>query len=109
MAEWTRLRQATARQAWKRGPAEPFTGWRWNGVEWNRLELAKSGPNPSDVSLEVASGDSSAVKGSQGSRWRIPASVGIILAMETVPTARKWNNISCVPVATMLFIMRSMR
>ena len=23
---------------------ECFTGWRWNGAEWNRLELAKSGP-----------------------------------------------------------------
>jgi len=29
---------------WKRGPVERFTGWRWNGAERNRLELAKSGP-----------------------------------------------------------------
>jgi hypothetical protein len=28
----------------KRGPVERFTGRRWNGAEWNRLELAKSGP-----------------------------------------------------------------
>jgi len=39
---------------------------RWNGAEWNRLELAKSGPSPADVSLEAASGDSSAVQGWQG-------------------------------------------
>ena len=39
---------------------ERFTGWRWNGAEWNRLELAKSGRSPADVSLEAASGDSSA-------------------------------------------------
>ena len=26
---------------------EQFTGWRWNGAAWNRLELAKSGPFPS--------------------------------------------------------------
>jgi len=42
---------------WKRGPVERFTGWRWNGAEWNRLELAKSGPKPVDVSVEAASGD----------------------------------------------------
>ena len=46
---------------WKRGPVERFTGRRRNGAEWNRLELAKSGPCPADVSLEAASGDSSAV------------------------------------------------
>ena len=45
---------------------ERFTGWRWNGAEWNRLELAKSGPSPADLSLEAASGDSSAVQGSRG-------------------------------------------
>ena len=28
---------------------------RWNGAEWNRLELAKSGPSAADVSLEAAS------------------------------------------------------
>ena len=44
---------------------ERFTGWRWNGAEWNRLELVKSGPSPADVSLEAASGDSSAFEG-----WR---------------------------------------
>jgi hypothetical protein len=37
-----------------------FTGRRWNGAERNRLELAKSGPSPADVSLEAASADSSA-------------------------------------------------
>jgi hypothetical protein len=26
---------------------ERFTGWRWNGAAWNRLESAKSGPFPS--------------------------------------------------------------
>ena len=26
---------------------ERFTGRRWNGAEWNRLELAKSGPSAS--------------------------------------------------------------
>jgi hypothetical protein len=36
---------------------------RWNGAEWNRLELAKSGPSPADVSLEASSGDSSAAGG----------------------------------------------
>ena len=51
---------------WKRGPVERFTGWRWNGAEWNRLELAKSGPSPADVSLKAAFGDSSAVQGSRG-------------------------------------------
>jgi hypothetical protein len=45
---------------------ERFTGRRWNGAEWNRLESAKSGPSPADVSLEAASGDSSAVGGSRG-------------------------------------------
>jgi hypothetical protein len=72
---------------WKRGPVEWFTGRRWNGAEWNRLELAKSGPNPADVSLKAAFCDSSAVQGLWGSRCRIPASVGIILAMETVSTS----------------------
>ena len=42
---------------------EWFTGRRWNGAEWNRLELAKSGPPPADVSVEAASGDSSAGMG----------------------------------------------
>ena len=51
---------------WKRGLAERFTGWRWNGAEWNRLELAKSGPPPADVSVETASSDSSVVLGSGG-------------------------------------------
>jgi hypothetical protein len=45
---------------------EWFTGRRWNGAEWNRLESAKSGPNPADVSLKAAFGDSSAAKGSLG-------------------------------------------
>jgi hypothetical protein len=51
---------------WKRGPVESFTGWRWNGAEWNRLELAKSGPSPADVSVESDSGDSSALQGLRG-------------------------------------------
>jgi hypothetical protein len=51
---------------WQRGPVERFTGWRWNGAECNRLELAKSGPSPADVSLEAASGNSSAGKGLRG-------------------------------------------
>ena len=38
--------------------------WRhWNGAEWDRLELAKSGPSLADVSLKAAFCDSSAVKG----------------------------------------------
>jgi len=52
---------------------EQFTGWRWNGAEWNRLELAKSGPSPADVSLEAASGGSSAVQGLWGPHCRIAA------------------------------------
>ena len=47
---------------WKRGPVER----RWNGAEWNRLESAKSGPSPADVSLKAAFCDSSAVQGSRG-------------------------------------------
>ena len=48
-------------------------------------------------------------RGRKGSRWCISASVGVILAIETVSMAWKWNNISCVPIAIMLFIMRGMR
>jgi hypothetical protein len=40
---------------------EWFTGRRWNGGEWNRLELAKSGPVRADVSLKAAFGDSTAL------------------------------------------------
>jgi hypothetical protein len=40
---------------------ERFTGRRWNGAEWNQLELAKSGPSVADVSVEAASGDALAV------------------------------------------------
>jgi len=45
---------------------------RWNGAEWNRLELAKSGPSAANVSLEAASGDSSAVLGSTGAPLWMP-------------------------------------
>ena len=47
---------------------ELFNGRRWNGAEWNRLELAKSGPLHSRCVGSGASGDSSAVDGSRRSR-----------------------------------------
>jgi len=46
---------------WKRGPVEWFTGPGWNGAQWNRLELAKSGHLPSRCVGGTPSGDSSAL------------------------------------------------
>jgi hypothetical protein len=81
--------EAKAGKSWRRGdhwgqrgPVERFTGWRWNGAEWNRLELAKSGPSSADVSLEAASGNSSAGKGLRG------------YAVTFSPTATRHKHIS---------------
>jgi hypothetical protein len=43
------------------------------GEGWNRLELAKSGASRADVSVEAASGDSSAVKGLRALAATFPA------------------------------------
>jgi hypothetical protein len=51
---------------WKRGPVERFTGWRWNGAEWNRLELAKSGPKTSRCVVESCFRRLIGVQGSGG-------------------------------------------
>jgi hypothetical protein len=55
---------------WKRGPGGAV---HRATLEWNRLELAKSGPSPADVSLKAALGDSSAVQGLRGPHCRIAA------------------------------------
>jgi len=55
----------------KRGPVERFTGRRWNAAEWNRLELAKSGPIPSRCVGGTLSGDSSAVNGSRAGLYSL--------------------------------------
>jgi hypothetical protein len=51
---------------WKRGPVERFTDGAGMERSGTGLNLAKSGPKRADVSLEAASGDSSAIEGSRG-------------------------------------------
>jgi len=44
---------------WERGSVEMFTGWRWNGAEWRRLELAESCPKISRFVVVEFGGPSS--------------------------------------------------
>jgi len=63
---------------------ERFTGWRWNGAEWNRLELAKSGPSPADVSLRLIGGCL------HEKHWRLDFRQGaaILISKDWVPPMR---------------------
>jgi len=81
---FVRLRRGKHGSAGRWSGSLAGAGMERSGTGLNRRSQARK---PADVSWKAAFGDSSAVKGLWGSRCRIPASVGIILAMETVSTS----------------------